>query len=97
MATNTAASRLKVAELTSGVGALVLGIGIGSLFPRWFGPAAAAITIAGIILHAFGMWDKHQLESTDAPSAGWVTAVYWICWVMLAGVVVWLLIIRRQL
>lgn len=28
-------NRMKLAELTSGVGALVLGIGIGSLFPGW--------------------------------------------------------------
>ena len=32
--------RLKLAELTSGVGALVLGVGLGALFPRWFGPVA---------------------------------------------------------
>ena len=28
-------NRTKLADLTSGVGALVLGIGIGSLFPEW--------------------------------------------------------------
>ena len=32
-------TRLKVAELTSGVGALVLGVGLGALFPQWFAQA----------------------------------------------------------
>jgi hypothetical protein len=54
-------NRMKLADLTSGVGALVLGVGVGALFPRWFGSAAGLITIAGVVLHAFGMWDKHRL------------------------------------
>ncbi len=39
-------NRMKLAELTSGVGALVLGIGIGSLFPEWFGGVAGLITLS---------------------------------------------------
>ena len=30
--------RMKLAELTSGVGALGLGVSPGGLFPQWFGP-----------------------------------------------------------
>ena len=33
-------NRLKLAELTSGAGALVLGVGLGALFPQWFGRLA---------------------------------------------------------
>jgi hypothetical protein len=47
-------TRLKLAELTSGVGALVLGVGVRALLPRWFGPAAGLITVVGLSLHAFG-------------------------------------------
>ena len=36
-------NHLKLAELTSGVGALVLGVGLGALFPLWFGPRAGLI------------------------------------------------------
>ena len=80
-------TRLKVAELTSGVGALVLGVGLGALFPGWFGPAAGLITVAGLCMHAFGMWNKHRLESVSAAaSAPWVVALYWICWFLLAAV-----------
>jgi hypothetical protein len=73
-------NRMKLAELTSGVGALVLGIGIGSLFPEY----------------AFGMWDKHRLESSMVTAnPPWVVAVYWICWALLAALVAVLVLVRR--
>lgn len=82
-------TRLKVAELTSGVGALVLGVGLGALFPTWFAPAAGLIALAGVIAHAFGMWDTHRLESqAHTASEPWVAALYWVCWCLLAGVIV---------
>jgi hypothetical protein len=84
-------TRLKLAELTSGVGALVLGVGVGALFDEWFAPAATAILIGGVLAHGFGMWDKHRLES-GAPGgdARWVTALYWVCWLLLAGLLAFL-------
>jgi hypothetical protein len=89
-------NRAKLADLTSGVGALVLGVGLGALFPRWFGPAAAVITIVCLSLHAFGMWDKHRLEATSSvENPIWVVALYWMCWLLLAGVLAMLLFWRR--
>lgn len=86
-------TRLKLAELTSGVGALVLGIGLGALFSRWIAPAAGVVAFAGVLAHAFGMWDKHRLEAQMATDSGpLVTALYWVCWLMLAGVVVFLVV-----
>jgi hypothetical protein len=88
-------TRPQVAELTSGVGALVLGLGLGALFSQWFAPAAGFIAIAGLVTHAFGMWDKHRLEGqAHAANDTWLTALYWICWLMLVGVVA-VLIVRR--
>lgn len=89
-------TRLKVAELTSGIGALVLGVGLGALFPHWFGPAAALITASGVVVHSFGMWDKHRLEKQSAQGVNpwWVVALYWVCWLLLAAVVVVLLVWR---
>ena len=85
-------TRLKVAELTSGVGALVLGVGLGALFPRWFGPTAGLITVAGLTAHAFGMWDKHRLEALgQAENPPWIVALYWMCWLLLAAVLAMLL------
>lgn len=86
-------TRLKLAELTSGVGALVLGVGVGALFVKWVGPAAGFITLAGAFVHAFGMWDKHRLEAmTPAAGGPAVTALYWTCWLLLAGVLVFLMV-----
>jgi hypothetical protein len=89
-------NRLKLAELTSGVGALVLGVGLGALFPHWFGSTAGVITVVGLSLHAFGMWDKHQLEARGpAENPLWVVALSWGCWLLLAAVLAMLLFWRR--
>ena len=56
-------TRLKFAELTSWVGALVLGIGLGALVPHWFTGSAVLIVVAGAVCHGFGMWHKHRLDS----------------------------------
>ena len=80
-------TRLKLAELTSGIGALVLGVGLGALFPQWFIPAAGFLTFAGLSFHAFGMWDKHRLEArgqTENPA--WVVTLYGVSWLILAAV-----------
>lgn len=89
-------TRLNLAELTSGVGALVLGIGLGALLPQWFAPAAGFIALAGVVAHAFGMWDKHRLEAQAHAERGpWVVALYWwVCWLLLAGVIVFLFVGR---
>ena len=88
-------TRLRVAELTSGVGALVLGLGLGSLFPHWLGPVAGVITVAGLFMHAFGMWDKHRLERhAGDQNPAWVAALYWVCWLLL-GIVFVILVFKR--
>ena len=80
---NTA--RMKRAELTSGVGALVLGTGLGALFVWYLAPVALAVLAAGLLLHAWGMYDKHRLErGTGAAPVRYATALYWLCWGLLA-------------
>ena len=85
-------ARLKFAELTSGVGALVAGIGIGSLLASSIERAGLPTTIIGAVLHAFGMWDKHRIERrTEADTGRLVGALYWVCWMMLGGVFLYLI------
>ena len=86
-------TRVKLAELTSGLGALVLGIGLGALFATWIGPAAGFVTLAGLAVHAFGMWDKHRIETrTEADADRLVLTLYWVCWLMLGGVLLYLVV-----
>jgi hypothetical protein len=79
------AARLKRAELASGTGALVLGTGLGALFARVLAPAAVAVLAAGLLLHAWGMYDRHRLErGSEAASVRYANALYWACWGLLA-------------
>lgn len=88
-------TRLNFAELTSGIGAWVLGLGVGAMCAAWLAPAAAFIVVAGLTAHAFGMWDKHRLEALGPTQRElWVTALYWLCWLLLAAVVLLLLVGR---
>jgi hypothetical protein len=84
MALTVTASRAKVAELMSGVGALVLGVGIGSYLPLFGRSAAAVVIVLGAVLHSVGMWEIHRLEAgTRLPR--WTTGVYIVCWLLLAA------------
>jgi hypothetical protein len=79
-------SRLRFAELTSSVGAGVLGVGLGAYFGGELAAWAAPLLIAGAATHAVGMADKHRLErSAGEVHPGWATALYWICWLALLG------------
>ena len=78
------ASRAKVAELMSGMGALVLGVGIGSYLPLFGRSAALVVIVLGAVLHAVGMWEVHRLEAgTGLPR--WTSGVYIVCWLLLAA------------
>jgi 4-hydroxybenzoate polyprenyltransferase len=89
-------TRLKLAELTAGIGALVLGVGLGALLSQWFAPAAGLIAVAGIVAHGFGMWDKHRLEAQRDSEVNepLVVVLYWVCWLLLVGVVAVLFVWR---
>ncbi len=78
------ASRLKLAELTSSLGAGVLGAGIGVLLATWLDGLAVPILAVGLLLHAWGMRDKHTLEA-GASQPAWASALYWACWLLLGA------------
>lgn len=86
-------SRLRLAELSSAVGAGVLGLGAGLLLQdvAAFEGAGLPVLVVGLLLHAWGMTDKHRLEA-DAPRPAWSTALYWICWALLAALGLYLLV-----
>ena len=85
------AGRIKRAELLGGVGALVLGMGLGLLFSSFLKPYTVPIVIVGLLSHAWGMFDKHRLEANSSPTRPWWAALlYWACWVSLLVLSVYL-------
>lgn len=83
--TNNRSNRLKIAELTSGVGALVLGVGLGANFASVFSGSTILVIVVGAAMHAWGMFDKNRLErKATGPEPKWETALYWLCWALLA-------------
>jgi hypothetical protein len=87
----TYAAQIKRAELASGIGALVLGLGLGAIGARLVAPGALGVLAAGGVLHAWGMHDKHRLErGTETGSVRYAAALYRTCWAMLLAVLVYL-------
>ncbi|WP_454656220.1 hypothetical protein [Bosea beijingensis] len=91
-----ASSRLKRSELAASFGAGLVGGGLGLLAASYVADLALPMLLAGTLMHAWGMYDKHTLERDLArPEAPWMKALYWLCWLVLAGLAV--LIIARAL
>ena len=89
MQTRVDMNRLRLAELSSSLGAGVLGVGLGVLLAAYLGGLGVAILIVGLVLHAWGMTDKHALERRAGERRpAWSTALYWICWLALGALVV---------
>lgn len=89
-------SRLKLAELTSSIGAGVLGLGLGVHFGDHLKSFSFAIIVIGIFSHAVGMFDKHKLEShANSVTPFWTKFLYWICWASMAGLIVYFIFLKR--
>jgi len=78
------ANRRKLAEVTSGIGAGVLGAGVALLLPAAVAVYALPILILGVLMHGWGMFDKHRLEqSAGSVQPSWAELLYWGCWLAL--------------
>jgi uncharacterized membrane protein YecN with MAPEG domain len=85
------ASRIKKAELLVGVGALVLGMGLGLLLSSFLKHYAFPILLVGLLMHAWGMFDKHKLETTSSGvRLWWAELLYWVCWIALLILIIYL-------
>ena len=88
-------NRMKRAETTSSIGAGVLGAGIALLAPTRFHAFAIPILALGLVMHVWGMYDKHRLESIEgAARLWWAEVLYWLCWLTLGALVLYLLVHR---
>jgi hypothetical protein len=72
-------ARMKKTDLASGVGAGILGGGIGVLAAPYLGPYALPLVVVGIAMHGWAMLERHRLES-ESPRVWWAEALYWLCW-----------------
>lgn len=72
-------ARLKQAELASGVGAGILGAGLGALAAQYVGvgPYALPFLGVGVATHARGMLERHRLDAM-VPRVWWAEALYWL-------------------
>ncbi len=75
-------ARMKQNDLASGVGAGLLGAGVGVLAAAYLSPYAVPLVVVGAILHLWAMWERHRLEAGGA-RVWWAEALYWLCWALL--------------
>ena len=88
-------ARLKRADLAGGLGAGALGMGLGVLLASYLRGAGALLVLTGAALHASGMWVKHRVESsTHERPVWWEALLYWVCWLLLAGLFAYALVRR---
>jgi len=87
-------TQVKRAELLSSLGAGILGAGIGLLLANTLAGYAPLILLLGLVAHSIGMFKKHQLEQGGQVRIWWVDALYWLCWLALAVLLIY--IITRQ-
>ena len=78
------------AELASGLGAIVLGAGLALTLPEWLRAHATPLLVGGVLVHGVGMTLKYRLDSRQGVPLWWEKALFWLCWVCLAGLGVWL-------
>jgi len=84
-ARSTQRENLKQADLLCGIGALVLGMGIGALATPALGWFAVPLLLISCLSHGWIMIQKHRIEQLNASgSAAWETALYWGCWAAIA-------------
>lgn len=89
------AAAMKRAETTSTIGAGVLGAGIALMLPDLLVSYALPILAIGLVMHAWGMYDKHRIEEqSNVLNVWWATPFYWGCWIALGGLIVWV-VLRR--
>jgi hypothetical protein len=81
--------KIKQADVASAMGAGLLGTAIGIFAAQALAQYALALLALGGLLHGWGMFAKHRLES-NADLPGWSNALYWLCWIALAALAAWI-------
>jgi hypothetical protein len=81
---------IKGIELASGLGAIVLGVGIGLFVPLPLHVYALPLLAASVLVHGAGMSLKYRLETHQGQAFWWEMVLFWLCWAILAVLAAWL-------
>ena len=76
----------KLTETASTIGAGIIGFGLGTLLPNYFGQYAAWIILVGLIMHSIGMYELRFKYKSNT----WTKILYWTCWIILFGLAVYI-------
>jgi hypothetical protein len=87
-------SSIKAAELTSAVGAAVLGAGAALLLPIEWRAHAPALLLTGAAVHGAGMTLKYRLEARLGSPAWWQRGLFAVCSAGLGLLALWLWVSR---
>jgi len=79
----------KGAELASGLGAIVLGVGVALVSPQWLRAYGMPLLVGGVLVHGAGMTLKYRLQGREGPPVWWERILFWLCWACLIGLGVW--------
>ena len=78
----------KAAGLASGLGAIVLGAGLALIGPQALRDHALPVLAAGVLVHGAGMTLQYRLQHRDGPALWWERGLFWLCWIVLAALLV---------
>ena len=80
-------------QSASSLGAGILGLGLGILVSRWLGAWTPFLIAAGLFIHGWGMYKLHYRGSASwSKLPGWLKISVGVCWLVLAGLLGWLLV-----
>lgn len=67
-------------------------MGLGLLFSGVLKPYAVPFLLVGLLMHAWGMLDKHRAEKTTSDvRLWWAESLYWACWTALLVLLIYVL------
>jgi len=78
----------KLVELVSILGVGIIGFGLGAFLSIYFQPFSPLIILIGIALHGVAMYQKSRTRTKDFL---WVRFLYWLCWLIIAGLTIFII------
>lgn len=80
-------------QSASSLGAGILGLGLGILLSRWVGAWTSFLIAGGLFIHGWGMYKLHYSGNASwSKLPAWLKISVGVCWLVLAGLLGWLLV-----